>query len=241
MKLQIDKIETKGGTQTRKKLSQDTVAIYAEAMEDGDEFPPVIVFHDGTTYWLADGFHRVMAAARLQMRDIAATILKGSRLDALKHALGANRTNGLHRSNEDKRHCVEMALKEFSGESDHKIAEWCGVSHKTVSAARKDSVGEFPQLTKRVGRDGKSYPATKSTPPKPPKISGGMTFDVEEIEAAVAVMPKPKKNGRPVVSAKDRKDCLTVHAKLCRSLMAIGIYDEFIGPLSQIATRLKEL
>jgi hypothetical protein len=116
----------------------------------------------------------------------ATTILKVTRLDVVKHALGANRTNGLHRSNEDKRHCVEMALKEFPGESDRKIAEWCGVADKTVGATRKESGAEFTHLTKRVGKDGKSYPATKPAPAKPKPISGGMTFDVEEIEAVNA-------------------------------------------------------
>jgi hypothetical protein len=76
---------------------------------------------------------------------------------------------------------------------------------------------------------------------EPVKISGGVTFNVAEIEAAVVAPLKPRKNGRPVVSAKDRKDCLAALGKLCRSLQAIGIYDEFIEPLSQITERLKSV
>ena len=33
-------------------------------MVEGAEFPPLIVFFDGATYWLADGFHRYYGAQR---------------------------------------------------------------------------------------------------------------------------------------------------------------------------------
>ena len=33
--------------------------------QQGAVFPPVIVFYDGTSYWLADGFHRVGATESL--------------------------------------------------------------------------------------------------------------------------------------------------------------------------------
>jgi hypothetical protein len=186
----------------------------------------------------------VMAAARLQMRDIAATILKGSRLDALKHALGANRTNGLHRSNEDKRHCVGMALKEFAKESDRRIAEWCGVSNTFVSSLRSSQLSTVDNSVSsdlRTGRDGKQYKASKPTPVKPKPISGGLTFDVAEIEASVAVATKPSRNGKPTVSSKDRAEAVKELHAVIRRLQKLGIYDEFIEPLSQIAARIKTL
>src|SRR5690348_8493475 len=36
----------------------DTNNDYTQAMVDGAEFPPLVVFWDGSDYWLADGFHR---------------------------------------------------------------------------------------------------------------------------------------------------------------------------------------
>jgi hypothetical protein len=30
---------------------------YADALEEGANFPPVTLFYDGSAYWLADGFH----------------------------------------------------------------------------------------------------------------------------------------------------------------------------------------
>jgi predicted transcriptional regulator len=73
------------------------------------------------------------------------------------------------------------------------------------------------------------------------KISGGTTFNVKELEAATAVAERPHRNGKPVVGSKTRKECLVLHGKLCRALKAVGIYEEFIEPLSQIIKRLKEV
>ena len=57
-KLNLDAIRLDGETQARVALDSTQVAEYAEAMRDGDKFPPIVVFHDGSDYWLADGFHR---------------------------------------------------------------------------------------------------------------------------------------------------------------------------------------
>ena len=55
---------------------------------------------------------------------------------------------------------MEIALKEFPKLSDSELARICAVNHKTVAAARPVSVG-ISQPEKRIGADGKSYPATK--------------------------------------------------------------------------------
>lgn len=166
--LLISDIQTESGTQTRVMIHEDTVAEYAEAMENGAVFPPIVVFHDGTDYYMADGFHRIMAASRNGFKDISADVRKGTKQDALIYALGANVANGLRRTNPDKRRCVEIALREFPDWSDRKIAEVCGVSDHTVGNVRKeknDSCENFaPDRTTRTGRDGKQYPASKPKP-----------------------------------------------------------------------------
>src|SRR5436190_19044285 len=40
-------------------LDPAVVDDYATDMEQGADFPAVILFCDGTTYWPADGFHRI--------------------------------------------------------------------------------------------------------------------------------------------------------------------------------------
>ena len=64
----LDRIKD-GGAQMRVEMRPETVNDYAADMLDGAVFPPVIVFDDGTDLWLADGFHRVEAARKIERRD----------------------------------------------------------------------------------------------------------------------------------------------------------------------------
>ena len=56
----------------------------------GVVFPPVIVFHDGADYWLADGFQRLIAAEELGLTEFSADVREGTRRDAILYAVGAN-------------------------------------------------------------------------------------------------------------------------------------------------------
>src|SRR5262245_31269067 len=81
--------------QPRASLDDDAIADYAEAMTAGAEFPPLAVFFDGETHWLADGFHRVKAATRIGLTTLAATVHRGTKRDAALYAVGANQTHGI--------------------------------------------------------------------------------------------------------------------------------------------------
>lgn len=132
--LLIDQIRTDGDTQAREKLSQDTVLEYAEIQN----MPDVVVFHDGTDYWLADGFHRVMAAIHAKKKHVSAEVKKGSKLDAAWYACGANAAHGLRRTNADKRKAVRMAMELEGGKSLQVLADHCGVHIDTVRAVKKE-------------------------------------------------------------------------------------------------------
>ena len=58
-RLALDRIRTDGGTETRVAMDVATITDYAQAMVDGATFPPIVVFQEGATYWLADGFPQV--------------------------------------------------------------------------------------------------------------------------------------------------------------------------------------
>ena len=167
--VKLTDIRIDGGTQTRVSLDTETVAEYAEKMEAGVKFPAVVVFYDGSDYWMADGFHRFHSSRQCGYLDILAEVRTGTRIDALKYALGANRDHALKRSNADKRRCVEIALREFGGMSDRAISEMCGVSNDFVSRHRPQlSLNDSSTPKTRTGLDGKTrkMPERKPEPAK---------------------------------------------------------------------------
>lgn len=181
-RLKLSQIVTDAGTQSRVSANEDIVDDYAERMTAGDKFPPVVVFHDGSQYFLADGFHRVLARQRNKLKDVFADIRKGTRQDALKFSLSANRLHGLHRTNADKRFAVSLALKEFSQMSDRAIADMCGVGKDLVASIRPKQLAENAS-SYRTGRDGKTRKLPKSLEPTDYEVA---------TECAVAVMDAPR-------------------------------------------------
>lgn len=162
--MKITDIRIDGGTQPRAKLDEPTVADYAAALADGASLPPVIVFHDGSEYWLADGFHRYHAHRRVGRDEIAADVHNGTRRDAVLFAVGANDTHGLRRSNEDKRRAVQTLLAdaEWAQWSDREIARRCAVGHQLVAAVRQERRDELDESVpesaiKTVVRGGATY------------------------------------------------------------------------------------
>lgn len=90
----LDGIQANGTTQMRVAgIDPAVVADYADAMEAGATFPPIIVFFDGTRYWPGDGFHRIEAARRIARAAISADVRKGGQRDALLLAASANATH----------------------------------------------------------------------------------------------------------------------------------------------------
>lgn len=158
--LTLDKINIYGGTQARVETNDDAINGYADDMLAGAVFPPITVFYDGAKYWLADGFHRFLAAQRNETESISADVHEGSRTDALRHALGANSTNGIYRSNADKRNAVEIALEEWPNMSNSVISATCKVSADLVRRCRAEmeKMERIAPQERVTGKDGKEYP-----------------------------------------------------------------------------------
>jgi uncharacterized ParB-like nuclease family protein/FtsZ-binding cell division protein ZapB len=138
--LEIKKIRTDAGTQSRAEINEQAVQEYFETIEDEGDLPPVVVFFDGLAYYLADGFHRVMAYQRATREYIEAQVKGGTLRDAIKYSLSANAEHGLRRTHEDKRKAVLTALDDLEwGElSAREIARMCKVSHTFVSNIIKE-------------------------------------------------------------------------------------------------------
>ena len=180
-KLKLSEIVTDAGTQVRAGLNEATVADYAEALGGGAKFPPVVVFHDGDRYVAADGFHRIHAASRTGATQIECDVRKGGKTDALKFALGCNAHHGLRRTNADKRHAVELAVREFPNVSTVAIARMCLVGDELVAEIRKSQPTDSGRLAPpptRIGLDGRERklppPPMRPTTPPPPTRPGGV-------------------------------------------------------------------
>ena len=188
----VESIRIDGETQSRAAINEETVAEYAEAMKGGAKLPPLTVFFDGTEYWPADGFHRLLAAKRIGRKNILADVKKGSREDAAWAACAANQTHGLRRTQADKRKAVEIALRLRPEKSARVIADHCGVADHLVAEVRSRCVIHAPGHV--VGKDGKNYPV----PPPRAKVT-----------AAQSLGPPPRPEERPPSQGLQR-DCASL-------------------------------
>lgn len=197
-KVAIKDIINDGGTQMRASLNFETVSEYAEAMMAGVLFPPITLYYDGETYWLADGFHRLQAwksiyqvagsAGTYDPAEVPAIVHAGTRRDAILHAAGANANHGLRRTNEDKRRAVEVLLRdpEWSQWSDRVIAEACAVSNKFVSSLRnKMTVNGTQSPTERKGADGRTINTQNIGSNRPAPAPARRTLDTWIMQSIV--------------------------------------------------------
>ena len=195
--LSLELININGGTQARVQTTDDAIESYADEMSQGAVFPPIVVYYDGATYWLADGFHRFLAARRIERPTISADVFPGGRTDALRHALGANATNGVYRNNADKRKAVAIALEEWPDRANPVLAELCRVSSDLVRRCRMELVqsGKIQQPGTVTGRDGKDYPAQIERQPRGRTRSAPRATRPAAVAAAEA-FPRAKATAR---------------------------------------------
>lgn len=174
MQLDVSQLHTDGGTQPRVAINDTTVAEYAEALRQGEKFPPVVVFRDSAKYWLADGFHRYFAHKQAGVEKIEADVREGTLRDAILYSVGANAEHGLKRTNQDRRKAVltlltnETVAVNEEGEpwSDREIAKRCKVSHPFASKIRSEAerlTGNISSENERQRRAYTTRHGTKST------------------------------------------------------------------------------
>jgi len=163
--LNIDQLRIDGDIQPREELDQDTVSEYADRMKNGDKFPPMLAFHDGSDYWLVDGFHRFAAYARNDTHVVFAEVRNGTKRDAALAAVECNATHGKRRSNADKRRSVMRLLEdaEWGQWSDREIARRCGVSHNFVNTTRSSLSSDDSEESDRTYTTKHGTTATMNT------------------------------------------------------------------------------
>jgi hypothetical protein len=233
----IDLIKIDHETQSRASTNELVVAEYEEGWRGDSAFPPVDLFTDGNGYYIGDGVHRVLSAARAERLSVMALVHKGGRHEAAIFACGANKSHGLKRTNADKRHAVEKLLRLEPEWADRRIAEHVGVGEHLVGVVR-DQLRESRSCPvdvnppTRVGSDGKrrKAPAVKrETAPDAP--------DAAITERAA----KPVKNGAPTVASKDRRRAESLVGELIRLLCDLGVYQQVRSEINAVAEVVKRV
>lgn len=169
MKLKLSQIVIDKGTQTREAIDQKTVTEYAEVIMNKDPLPPLVVFHDGINYYLADGFHRYFAYKQTVTPEVEVEVINGTLRNAQEYALGTNDKHGLKRSNGDKRNAVMIALNdiEWGMLTNREIGKLCRVSHTFVNAIKEKLEAE-KETPKKKEKDPTDF--SKKNRPDEPEI-----------------------------------------------------------------------
>ena len=176
MKIDIKAIRTDGGTQVRSSLIQTQVDEYASQMREGDEFPIIDVFHDGSDYWLADGFHRYFAQKANGALEVECNVHQGTVRDAIWFAIAANKNRGIDLTLQEKKANAEKLLRdEIWGKLSYsEIGKHVGLSKMTISRIARGLFGDKEQdEVKTVKRkDGTEYQLdTSKTKGKKPRTT----------------------------------------------------------------------
>ena len=221
MLLDISQIRLDGGTQIRAGLDESVVAEYAEHLPS---LPPVRVLHDGTNFWLTDGFHRIAAHLRVGHTNCNVVFeTPGQREDAVELACGANSTHGLPRTPDDKRRAVEALLKleKWKTKSHGAVAKQCGVSNHFVAKIRAplgvtlngsesdiaSTAASNPEPVLRTGADGRTI--NTSTIGRRPAAPPPAPAAPQRVEALPAPVVRPRADEAPVVPVERPREAAT--------------------------------
>ena len=130
----------------RETTRQDLVDEYVDAMDGGDQFPPIIV-HESTKI-LLDGLHRFLAYKKRNVAEIDVEIdpepkiinLDKERFKLMLRAAWYNARHGIQLKNKEKTAVArKVALGDTNGEiTQEELAKQLGVTHKTISNWIKD-------------------------------------------------------------------------------------------------------
>ena len=220
-KIDISAIRTDGGTQARLKLDYDVVKEYAECMKDGDKFPPVTVFHDGSEYWLANGFHRYFATKSNGELEIECEVKQGTLDDAVLYAFSADGRQGLSRSDEDKRSIIIRMLQHpvWGKWSNAEIAKHVGVSKMTVGRVKASLEKDNPAPTKKTYKDKHGNESTIETK------NIGKTKEKKVKKDKKKEEPAPETDDQIVRELTDALTAVSQENILLKDKIAIGQWD----------------
>lgn len=168
--LPIEKIQLNEKLQNRSEISQQAVDEYAEAMEGGDQFPPLLIYFDGINYLLVDGFHRYHACKKVGYEEVECEVENATFRDAQIKAASVNFEHGMRRTNADKWKAVGFMVDDFelSQQSNSEIARHCHVTPSFVLTVRQSRNQKTPDKVKYKDQGGVEREKVKA-PGRPKK------------------------------------------------------------------------
>lgn len=195
-KIKIANIVLISEVQSRMAMDARAIEDYTEALENGDEFPPVHVFDTPTGFVLADGWHRLEAHKRVGREWIRAIAPKGTVADAAWYAAQSNRDHGVRRTSNDKRRAIKLAIANprAAKMSNRKLAKVLGVSEGLVrrvksgdptdsappeEKSKPQAVQEAPKEAPSAPQEGRE-PTLALAPSEPDEAPQGQPRAAEE-------------------------------------------------------------
>jgi hypothetical protein len=249
LSLPLTAIKLDAALQQRALVRNDVIKDWTEQLEENKQltFPPLKVFYDGKTNWLADGFQRWHAYKEARRETVDVEVYHGSHDDALVYSFGANATHGVHRTADDKWKAVTAAIAFFPDYSDRYIASVCLVSHTFVAKVRASHTGNVASKRTEVrrGTSDKMMDVSKNVAakPEPETTPAAKPWEVTEGEPED---PNPQVSEEPdeveptVATGKEpvRQDPgTTINVEAMRD--TIGLLEERLAAAKAEATRLQ--
>ena len=247
--LKLEQIRCNGGTQSRAFMDETAISEYAQAILGGAQFPPVVVFYDGTEYWMADGFHRWRAHKDAGQTEILADVKQGDVRNAILYSVGANAISQVNRTASDMRRAVTVLLedKEWSEWSNVQVAGQCRVSEGFVRLVKKE-MGLTSHHTKyihpktgqvttmKTGEIGKKEGETGTGQNPSPNVSPAVVLSQEgehlppnrnPIESSDAERQAPDENGSEWPTSEwTNSNTQSINANVEKNIVAIGRKDK---------------
>lgn len=192
--------------QARFKLDEVLVerfaSFYREDLESGiPRLPPVILIEtpEGKLI-LADGFTRIAAAKRIELRSVLATVRPGTKRDAIMTGIQRNSTHGSPLTLAERRRAVERLFSDpaWAKESDRELGRRCGLDCKTVSKVRCKMAPTSTGETRTVRRAGKVFQMQVLTARRsPPAVTIQVDAPIEPVSVATTSAEIPQMTSAP--------------------------------------------
>jgi ParB-like chromosome segregation protein Spo0J len=134
-------------------INEDHVRLLAET---DMTLPPILVHRN--TMRVIDGMHRLHAARLKGQHEIAVEFFHGNRDEAFLRAVQENVAHGLPLSLAERRAAARRIIASHPQLSDRALATATGLAAKTIATLRRGSTADSPQLSARIGADGRLHP-----------------------------------------------------------------------------------